>query len=183
MSAADVVPTYQPEHGHPGRQQLRAPAVRPLRPRRRRRWPSAMAGFRSSGTLAVGADALGRARELFDAGALDEDEARWRTIADCRCALPARLVDPHTAVGYAAAGQQPSARRRACRWSRWRPRIPPSSRMRSRRRPAMRPPLPPRLADLMRAHRALSTCCPTTSSSGLSRSHGARDPRSRHGTA
>ena len=63
----------------------------------------AMADFRSTGTLKVGANALGGVRELFDAGRLD-DEGTLAAIADCRKRF-GETLDPHTAVGYAVAQQ------------------------------------------------------------------------------
>ena len=63
----------------------------------------AMAAFRSTGTLKVGANALGGVRELFDAGRLD-DEGTLAAIADCRKRF-GETLDPHTAVGYAVAQQ------------------------------------------------------------------------------
>ena len=92
----------QPQHGHPDLEQLRAPAVRPLRPRRQ----GAGRGdgrFRSTGTLEVGANALGGVRELFDAGRVD-DEGTLAAIADCHRRF-GETIDPHTAVGYAVAQQ------------------------------------------------------------------------------
>jgi threonine synthase len=63
----------------------------------------AMATFRSTGTLKVGANALGGVRALFDAGRLD-DEGTLKAIADCRQRF-GETLDPHTAVGYAVAEQ------------------------------------------------------------------------------
>jgi threonine synthase len=59
-----------------------------------------MAGFQEQRRLAVAAEALGRARELFDAARVEEDEVAatmaevWRTCG--------QLIDPHTAVGIHA---------------------------------------------------------------------------------
>ncbi|MFI5000477.1 MAG: threonine synthase [Reyranellales bacterium] len=61
----------------------------------------AMAAFRSTGTLKVGANALGGVRELFDSGRLD-DAGTIAAIADCRKRF-GETIDPHTAVGYAVA--------------------------------------------------------------------------------
>ncbi len=58
----------------------------------------AMAMFRATGTLKVGANALGGVRELFDAGRLD-DAGTLAAIADCRRRF-GETIDPHTAVGY-----------------------------------------------------------------------------------
>jgi len=63
----------------------------------------AMAAFRSSGTLAVGANALGGVREVFDAGRLD-DAGTLAAIADCHRRF-GETLDPHTAIGYAVAQQ------------------------------------------------------------------------------
>ncbi len=63
----------------------------------------AMAPFRATGTLRVGANALGGVRALFDAGRLD-DEGTLKAIADCRQRF-GETLDPHTAVGYAVAEQ------------------------------------------------------------------------------
>jgi threonine synthase len=63
----------------------------------------AMATFRGTGALEVGANALGGVRALFDAGRLD-DEGTLAAIADCRKRFGTTL-DPHTAVGYAVAQQ------------------------------------------------------------------------------
>jgi threonine synthase len=62
-----------------------------------------MAAFRSTGTLKVGANALGDVRSLFDAGRLD-DAGTLAAIADCRRRF-GETIDPHTAVGYAVAQQ------------------------------------------------------------------------------
>jgi threonine synthase len=61
----------------------------------------AMTAFRSTGTLKVGANALGGVRALFDAGRLD-DEGTLAAIAACRKRY-GETLDPHTAVGYAMA--------------------------------------------------------------------------------
>ncbi len=63
----------------------------------------AMAGFRKSGRLEVGANALGGVRELFDSGPVD-DEGTLKAIADCARRF-GETIDPHTAVGYAVAQQ------------------------------------------------------------------------------
>ncbi len=59
-----------------------------------------MAGFEAQRSLAVKADALGRARELFDATRVEEDEV-GATIAEVLRTTGA-LIDPHTAVGICA---------------------------------------------------------------------------------
>jgi threonine synthase len=66
----------------------------------------AMTAFRSTGTLAVGANAhgdnrMGNVRELFDAGRVDEP-GTLKAIADCLARF-GETIDPHTAVGYAVA--------------------------------------------------------------------------------
>jgi threonine synthase len=61
----------------------------------------AMTAFRSTGTLKVGANALGGVKQLFDAGRLD-DAGTLAAIADCRKRY-GETLDPHTAVGYAVA--------------------------------------------------------------------------------
>lgn len=63
----------------------------------------AMATFRGTRTLKVGANALGGVRELFDAGRLD-DAGTLKAIADCARRF-GETIDPHTAVGYAVAQQ------------------------------------------------------------------------------
>jgi threonine synthase len=63
----------------------------------------AMTSFRRTGTLAIGANALGGVRELFDAGRLD-DEGTLAAIADCRKRY-GETLDPHSAVGFAVAQQ------------------------------------------------------------------------------
>src|SRR5262249_35640021 len=54
-----------------------------------------------TGTLTVGANALGGVRELFDSGRLDDD-GTLNAIADCRKRY-GETLDPHTAVGFAVA--------------------------------------------------------------------------------
>jgi threonine synthase len=61
----------------------------------------AMAEFRRSGTLRVGANTLAGVRALFDAGRLD-DEGTIAAIANCHRRF-GETIDPHTAVGYAVA--------------------------------------------------------------------------------
>jgi threonine synthase len=63
----------------------------------------AMTAFRSTGTLKVGANALGGVRELFDAGRVDEP-GTLNAIADCLKRF-GETIDSHTAVGYAVAQQ------------------------------------------------------------------------------
>jgi threonine synthase len=103
-----------------------------------------MTGFQQNRSLTVSQDALGRARELFDAARIDEDEVQ-ATIAAASAAT-GLLLDPHSAVGLAAG--------RRCRED---PRVPLISLATAH--PAKfpdavaaatgtRPPLPPRLAGL-----------------------------------
>ena len=61
----------------------------------------AMAVFRKTGTLELGANALGGVRELFDSGRVD-DSGTLAAIADCHRRY-GETIDPHTAVGYAIA--------------------------------------------------------------------------------
>ena len=145
MTMTDVVPTYSPSMDI----QISSNFERllfDLYGRDGKALAEAMADFRSSGTLKVGANALGGVRELFDAGRLD-DEGTLAAIADCRKRF-GETLDTHTAVGYAVAAAA-SARCRRCRWSCWRRRIPPSSPTPCRRRRASGRALPARLADLM----------------------------------
>jgi threonine synthase len=105
----------------------------------------AMTAFRTSGTLEVGANALGGVRALFDAGRLD-DAGTLAAIAECRNRF-GETLDPHTAVGYAVAQQH-----------RRDPGVPmivlatahpakfPDA---VQKATGERPALPPRLADLM----------------------------------
>ena len=105
----------------------------------------AMATFRGSGTLKVGANALGGVRELFDAGRLDEP-GTLAAIANCAKRF-GETIDPHTAVGYAIAQQH-----------RRDPKVPmvvlgtahpakfPDA---VQKATGKRPALPPRLGDLM----------------------------------
>ena len=103
--------------------------------------------FREHGRLAVTEDALGRARELFDAARVEEHEVA-ATMADvlrttgqlidpaqrdrrrCRAPLPAGAGGPAGRARDRAPGQVPRGGRAP--------------------RPGSRPPLPPRLADLDR---------------------------------
>jgi threonine synthase len=105
----------------------------------------AMATFRQTGTLKVGANALGGVRELFDSGRLD-DEGTLKAIADCRKRY-GETLDPHSAVGFAIAQQH-----------RRDPKVPmvvlatahpakfPDA---VQKATGERPKLPPRLADLL----------------------------------
>jgi threonine synthase len=102
MTMAGVVPTYSPSMDI----QISSNFERllfDLYGRDGRALAEAMATFRSTGTLKVGANALGGVRELFDAGRLDEP-GTLAAIADCRKRF-GETLDPHTAVGYAVAQQ------------------------------------------------------------------------------
>jgi threonine synthase len=102
MTMSEVVPTYSPSMDI----QISSNFERllfDLYGRDGRALADAMTAFRSTGTLKVGANALGGVRELFDAGRLD-DEGTLAAIADCRKRY-GETLDPHTAVGYAVAQQ------------------------------------------------------------------------------
>jgi threonine synthase len=103
-----------------------------------------MADFAARGELSVPPGALGRARELFDAGSADEEQTS-ATIAEL-LRTTGLLVDPHTAVGVRVGRQ--------CRLD---PAIPlvclatahPAKFPEAvRRATGVMPSLPPRLADL-----------------------------------
>jgi threonine synthase len=105
----------------------------------------AMAGFRSSGALKVGANALGGVRETFDAGRLD-DKGTLAAIVDCRKRFGVTL-DTHTAVGYAVAQQhRRDAKVPMIVLSTAHPAKFPDA---VEKATGERPALPPRLADLM----------------------------------
>ena len=145
MTMTDVVPTYSPSMDI----QISSNFERllfDLYGRDGKALAEAMAGFRSTGTLKVGANALGGVRELFDAGRLD-DEGTLAAIADCRKQLRRDARSAHRR--RLRRGPAASARSARCRWSCWRRRIPPSSPTRCRRRRASGRALPARLADLM----------------------------------
>ncbi|HEX6115124.1 MAG TPA: threonine synthase [Geminicoccaceae bacterium] len=100
--------------------------------------------FGARGSIRVSGDALGRARQLFDAARVDEDETA-ATMAEV-LRTTGELVDPHTAVGIRAA--------RACRLD---PQIPLVALATAHpakfpdavhRATGIRPELPPHLADL-----------------------------------
>ena len=102
MTTSDVVPTFSPSMDI----QISSNFERllfDLYGRDGRALADAMTAFRSTGTLKVGANALGGVRALFDAGRLD-DEGTLAAIADCRKRY-GETLDPHTAVGYAVAQQ------------------------------------------------------------------------------
>jgi len=100
MTAADVVPTYSPSMDI----QISSNFERllfDLYGRDGKALAEAVAAFRSTGSLLVGANALGGVRALFDAGRLD-DAGTLAAIADCRKRF-GETLDPHSAVGYAVA--------------------------------------------------------------------------------
>jgi threonine synthase len=93
----------------------------------------------------VSADALGRARELFDGARVDEEETA-ATMAEV-LRTTGQLIDPHTAVGIHAG--------RACRLDPKTPLIALSTAHPAKfpdaveKATGIRPPLPGRLADLL----------------------------------
>jgi threonine synthase len=102
MTTSEVVPTYSPSMDI----QISSNFERllfDLYGRDGRALADAMTAFRATGTLKVGANALGGVREVFDAGRLD-DAGTLAAIADCRKRY-GETLDPHTAVGYAVAQQ------------------------------------------------------------------------------
>ena len=102
MTMAGVVPTYSPSMDI----QISSNFERllfDLYGRDGKALADAMATFRKSGTLKVGANALGGVRDLFDAGRVDEP-GTLAAIADCAKRF-GETIDPHTAVGYAVAQQ------------------------------------------------------------------------------
>jgi threonine synthase len=105
----------------------------------------AMATFRSTGTLEVGANALGGVRELFDSGRLD-DAGTLAAIADGRKRF-GETLDPHTAVGYAVAQQH--RRDKAVPMVVLATAHPAKFPDAVQKATGERPALPPRLADLM----------------------------------
>jgi threonine synthase len=100
MSMSEVVPTYSPSMDI----QISSNFERllfDLYGRDGKSLAEAMASFRKTGTLKVGANALGGVRELFDAGRLD-DAGTLKAIADCKARF-GETLDPHSAVGYEVA--------------------------------------------------------------------------------
>jgi threonine synthase len=144
MTTSEVVPTYSPSMDI----QISSNFERllfDLYGRDGKALADAMASFRKTGRLEVGANALGGVRELFDSGRLD-DEGTLKAIADCRKRY-GETLDPHTAVGFALAQQH-----------RRDPKVPMV--VLATAHPAKfpdavgkatgeRPKLPPRLADLL----------------------------------
>ena len=90
----------QPVDGHRGQLELRAAALRALRPRGRR-GGGADGRARRAGGFALAQGALDRLRADFDSARASEDETRAAIAATC--AATGRLVCPHTAVGVHAA--------------------------------------------------------------------------------
>ncbi len=144
MTMTEVVPTFSPSMDI----QISSNFERllfDLYDRNGKTLADAMAAFRSTGTLKVGANALTGVRELFDAGRVDEP-GTLAAIADCRRRF-GEIIDPHTAVGYVVAQQH-----------RRDPAIPmvvlatahpakfPDA---VEKATGVRPPLPARLGDLM----------------------------------
>jgi threonine synthase len=144
MTTTEVVPTYSPSMDI----QISSNFERllfDLYDRDGKALSDAMATFRKTGTLKVGANALGGVRELFDSGRLD-DEGTLKAIADCRKRY-GETLDPHSAVGFAVAQQH-----------RRDPKVPmvvlatahpakfPDA---VQKATGERPKLPPRLADLL----------------------------------
>jgi len=144
MTMAGVVPTYSPSMDI----QISSNFERllfDLYGRDGKALADAMAGFRSTGTLKVGDNALGGVRALFDAGRLD-DEGTLKAIVDCRQRFGVTL-DTHSAIGYAVAQQH----RRDTRipmvvLSTAHPAKFPDA---VQKATGERPALPPRLADLL----------------------------------
>jgi threonine synthase len=107
--------------------------------------------FREHGRLAVTEDALGQARELFDAARVEEHEVA-ATMADV-LRTTGQLIDPHSAIGVAAGLR--------CRQERAVPLVALATAHPAKFPEAVRaatgltPPLPPRLADL---HRGPERC-------------------------
>jgi threonine synthase len=102
MTTSEIVPTYSPSMDI----QISSNFERllfDLYDRDGKTLADAVTAFRSTGTLKVGANALGGVREVFDAGRLD-DEGTLAAIADCRKRY-GETLDPHTAIGYAVAQQ------------------------------------------------------------------------------
>jgi threonine synthase len=144
MAMTDVVPTYSPSMDI----QISSNFERllfDLYGRDGKALAEAMAGFRSSGALEVGANALGGVRELFDAGRLDDD-GTLKAIVDCRKRFGLTL-DTHSAVGYAVAQQhRRDAKVPMIVLSTAHPAKFPDA---VQKAVGERPALPPRLADLM----------------------------------
>ena len=135
----------QPQHGHPGLEQLRAPAVRPLRPRRQ-------GAGRGDGGLPQHRHAQGR-RQCAGRRARavrrrprSTTRARWPP-SPTACSATGETLDPHTAVGYAVAQQHRRDRQvpMVVLATAHPAKFPDAVEKATGERPA----LPPRLADLM----------------------------------
>ena len=144
MTATGVVPTYSPSMDIQVSSNFER-LLFDLYGRDGKALAEAMTTFRTTGTLAVGANALGGLRALFDAGRVD-DAATLAAIAECRRRF-GETLDPHTAIGYAVAQQH---RRDAAV-----PMVVLSTAHPAKFPDAVqkavgeRPALPPRLADLL----------------------------------
>ena len=134
MTIGEVAPDAQPEHGHPGVEQLRAPAVRAVRPRRRRRRRADGAVPGRGRASTVDAERLGLLREQWSARPASTTTRTSAIIAELH-ERTGMLVDPHTAVGLGRRPRRAGATRRA-RWSCWPRPTRPSSPTPSRRPPA-----------------------------------------------
>jgi threonine synthase len=144
MTMAEVVPTWSPSMDI----QISSNFERllfDLYGRDGKALADAMATFRATGTLKVGANALGGVRALFDAGRVDE-EGTLAAIADCRKRF-GETLDPHTAVAYAVAGKhrRDAAVPMVVLATAHPAKFPDAVQKATGDRPA----LPPRLADLM----------------------------------
>jgi threonine synthase len=106
-----------------------------------------MDGLSRDGAFTLGNAALSRARPLFDAHRIGEDET-LATIADLH-AHADMLVDPHSAVGVAAARAARQDRDRAVPMVALATAHPAKFPDAVERATGRRPDLPPRLADLM----------------------------------
>ena len=143
----------------------------------------AMQQFKQTGAFALSQGQLDRARAGFDGYRLDDPgtlDAVARLYAET-----GMLIDPHSAIGLAAARERRTIRR--CRRSRWRPRIRPSSPTRCTRRPASARPCR-RGWPICTTGRSATPPCPTSSpgcrpsSAGSAGRAGADAPASRVGS-
>ena len=161
----EVRPDAQPEHGHPGVVQLRAPAVRAATAATARPSPSSWPRFRADG------HGLGRrptalellAEHWFDAAGVDDEARRPRSSGE--------LHERDRHAGRPAHRGRPRRRRRARRGAdarradgrAWPRPTRPSSPTPSRPPPASARRCRAHLADLFERARALSSTSPTTS--------------------
>ena len=102
MAMSEVVPTHSPSMDIQVSSNFER-LLFDLYDRNGKALADAMAAFRKTGTLKVGANALAGVRAEFGAGRLD-DTGTLTAIADCRKRF-GETIDPHTAVGYALAQQ------------------------------------------------------------------------------